>query len=208
MPDDFSMYASKFGVSRETFSMLEDFVDLLGNWNDKMNLVSKDSYKEVWRRHILDSCQIADFIPSSSRIIVDIGAGAGFPGLVLAIMGFSGVNLVESNSRKCAFLREAARVVGSTVTVHNLRLGKTVDPKFLMAKPDIITARAVAPLVDLLDIVSTIVYDQTCCIFPKGILAQDEVMEAEKKWIFELEKMPNKLDSSGVILKLSDIRPR
>jgi 16S rRNA (guanine527-N7)-methyltransferase len=208
MHDDFSMHASELGVSRETFSMLEAFVDLLGNWNNKMNLVSRDSYKDVWRRHILDSCQIADFIPSPNQVILDIGAGAGFPGLVLAIMGFSKVNLVESNSRKCAFLREAARVVGCTVDIHNLRLDKTVDPQFLKSPPDIITARAVAPLVDLLDIVSTIVYDQTCCIFHKGALAKGEVKEAEKKWTFELEKMPNKLDSSGVILKLSHIRLR
>ena len=111
-------------VSRETLDRLTVLADLLARWTQRINLVSKSTLPDLWRRHILDSAQLAAHVPPGSRTMVDLGSGAGFPGLVLAAITDLDIHLVESDARKCAFLREAARSMGRQVTVHNTRIEK------------------------------------------------------------------------------------
>ena len=118
-PQEFQVAAD---VSRETLDKLTAYVDLLRKWQRSINLVSAPSLADVWRRHILDSAQLLKLAPEHSRSWLDLGSGAGLPGLVVAMLGMPNVHLVESDKRKCAFLREAARVAGVQVRIHNCRI--------------------------------------------------------------------------------------
>jgi len=134
-------FAAQTGVSRETVARLEGYAELLKRWSGRINLVSRNTLGDLWRRHFLDSAQLLPLIPQKARSLVDLGSGAGFPGLVLAILGVSGVELIESDKRKGVFLREAARLTNTPV--------KITDSRIEMAKPhaaDVVTARACAPL--------------------------------------------------------------
>jgi 16S rRNA (guanine527-N7)-methyltransferase len=215
-------FAREFDVPDEACARLVRYVDLLERWNRRMNLVSRESVDDIWRRHIADSAQLAQLIPPYDGPLADVGSGAGFPGLVLAAFGFADVNLIESNGRKCAFLRESVRVIqqaqaqsGSTpgviqkpALVHHLRLAGDVALPESLSRCSIITARAVSPLTNLLDIVSPLVYDGTCCVFPKGAKADDEIAAARRDWQFELERVASKMEPSGVILILRHVRRR
>ncbi len=200
--------SQNFDVSRETLQNLEKFVTLLERWNKRINLVSKDSLNEVWRRHIADSTQLANVISPYDGPLVDIGSGAGLPGMILAVLGFREVHLVESNSKKCVFLGEAARITESPVKIHNLRLDPGTALPDELSYAGIITARAVAPLTKLLDIVCHMVYDRTCCIFPKGARVEEEISEARKNWEFNVERVASKVEPGGVILILRHVRRR
>jgi 16S rRNA (guanine527-N7)-methyltransferase len=114
--------ARMLGVSRETLARLETYVALLRAWNPRINLVSVASLGDVWRRHILDSAQLMAHIPDGARVLVDLGSGAGLPGLILGIMGMAETHLIESDQRKSAFLREAARVTETRVALHVKRI--------------------------------------------------------------------------------------
>ncbi len=205
---DVEDFVSDFDVSRETSERLARFAELLKRWNRRVNLVSKDSLKDIWRRHIADSAQLRDVIPRYDGALVDVGSGAGFPGMVLAIMGLANIHLVESSARKCTFLRESARITGGAAAIHNIRLGTDAGLLTKLPKASIVTARAVSPLANLLDIVYPIVYDRTCCVFHKGARVDDELKAAREIWKFEIERLPNRLDPSGVILKLRHVRRR
>lgn len=195
-----------YNVSRETCARLERFAELLKRWNRRVNLVSKDSLNDIWRRHIADSAQLRDVIPAYEGALIDVGSGAGFPGMVLAIMGLADVHLIEASAKKCAFLHEAARITDCQATIHNFRLGDGAASLAALPEAAIITARAVSPLVKLLDIVSPIVYDRTCCIFSKGIQAADELKVARESWQFDVRQVPSKVEPGGVILKINHIR--
>ncbi|MDA0231755.1 MAG: 16S rRNA (guanine(527)-N(7))-methyltransferase RsmG [Proteobacteria bacterium] len=199
-------FVRDYDVSRETCARLEQFVQLLRHWNRRVNLVSKDSLNDVWRRHIADSAQLRDVIPAYEGALIDVGSGAGFPGMVLAIMGLADIHLIEAGAKKCVFLREAARITGCQVTIHNIRLGD--DSASLAALPvaAIVTARAVSPLAKLLDIVFPIVYDRTYCMFSKGMQAEDELKAARESWQFDVRQVPSKVEPGGVILKINHIR--
>ena len=111
-------------VSRETFNVVEDFVSLLVKWNKKINLVGKSTIHDVWERHVLDSAQLIKYIPKETSIITDFGSGAGFPAIILSIIGGWEVHLVESDQRKCAFMREASSRLGLNLHIHNDRIEK------------------------------------------------------------------------------------
>src|SRR5439155_10609992 len=115
-------FAEIVPVSRETLSRLEAYAALLTQWSARINLVGRDTIPDLWRRHILDSAQLWPLIPEVVRNLIDLGSGAGFPGLVLAILGVPGVELVEADSRKCAFLREAARITEADVEIRPCRI--------------------------------------------------------------------------------------
>jgi 16S rRNA (guanine527-N7)-methyltransferase len=115
-------FQAAFNVSRETLERLKAYADLLIKWNARINLVSPDTIPILWDRHITDSAQLFRFIPQNTPNLLDVGVGAGFPGLVLSIMGIKEVHLVESDQRKIAFLREAARLTGAHVTLHGARI--------------------------------------------------------------------------------------
>src|SRR5262249_36996184 len=118
-PDGF---AALTGISCETLARLQTHARLLTHWAGRINLVASSTLADPWRRHFLDSAQLYPLMPAGSDSLIDLGSGAGFPGLVLAFMGMQGVELVEADARKCAFLREAARLAGATVTIHNARI--------------------------------------------------------------------------------------
>ena len=195
-------FAVRCDVSRETLSRLRRYDALLRRWQKAINLVSADSLTDAWRRHFWDSAQLLPLIPAGTRSLLDVGSGAGFPGLVLAILGVEGVTLVESDGRKCAFLREVARETGARVTIladRLERLGDRIQP------PDIITARAVASLDLLLDRIKLYITPNTVCLFHKGRRVDVEIAQARKRWTMTLEKIPSETDPSGVILKLEGI---
>jgi len=195
-------FAEACNVSRETLARLQTYVDLLRRWQKAINLVSRDSLNDVWRRHVWDSAQLMPHIPDSAAPVLDIGSGAGFPGLILAILGAENVTLVESDARKGSFLREVARQTGAPATVLTGRveaMADRIDP------PAVITARAVASLPLLLDTIKLYIRPNTVCFFHKGRQADAEIEAARKDWRFTVTKIPSQTDASGVLLKLEDI---
>ena len=201
-------FARDADVSRETCERLELYAALLKQWNPRINLVSLDSLRDLWRRHFADSAQLYKVIPDYDGALVDIGSGAGFPGLVLAIMGLANVHLIEANTRKCTFLSEVARRTNCPVTIHNIRLGDEAEPAIQLPKAEIVTARAVSQLVNVLDIAYPLMYDRTCCIFHKGSRVDEELKIAQERWRFEFERIASVSDTSGTILRMSNIRRR
>ena len=146
-------FAEIFPVSRETLARLEAYAALLTQWSARINLLGRDTLPDLWRRHMLDSAQLLPLLPDNTQSLIDLGSGAGFPGLVLAILGVPGVELVEADSRKAAFLREAARVAEAAVTIRPCRISA------VPAHPvDVVTARALAPLARLLDLARPFLY--------------------------------------------------
>lgn len=196
-------FQAQTGVSDETLTRLEALVAVLLKWQARINLIGRGTVADVWRRHILDSAQLAPLLPTTAETVIDLGSGAGFPGLVLAILGIRGIHLVESDGRKCAFLREAARITGATVEIHGVRA-----EAFALGEADAITARALAPLVDLLDIASSFIGPHTTCVFPKGRSAEQELTVSQKTWMMTVNRFKSVTDPEGTILKLEDISRR
>ena len=199
-------FARELGVARETVSRLSTYVDLLCKRNQELNLVAESTLPQVWRRHILDSAQLIDQIPSDSRTLIDLGSGAGFPGLVLAIMlqgraDFE-VHLVESIQKKCRFLEEVAVATGAAVRIHWAR-AETL-PRF---KADVITARAVAPLDRLLALVHPFFKSGTVGLFLKGKSVADELTLATKSWTLDSTHIPSRSDPSGTVLRVTGLSP-
>jgi 16S rRNA (guanine527-N7)-methyltransferase len=192
-------------VSRETFSALDAYAGLLTEWNARFNLVAESSIPHIWQRHFLDSAQLWPLIPDSAGSLADIGSGAGFPGLVLAILAKGqgrrlAIHLIESTGKKANFLREISQKLALDVTVHNARA------EDLKLKPDVITARAVAPLGELLKYAKPLIHKDSLCLFLKGKSARDELTESKKYWTFACETKPSLSDSSGTVLIVRDIR--
>jgi 16S rRNA (guanine527-N7)-methyltransferase len=187
-------------VSRETLARLEAYVQLLTAWNRRINLVGPRTLRDVWRRHILDSGQLLAQIPPKARILVDLGSGAGLPGLILAILGVPEVHLIESDGRKCAFLREAARITETPVTLHQKRIADV--PGFAA---DVITARALAPLSDLLDHGARFCVPHSILLFLKGETLSEELTQAAKVWNMSHRLVPSISDPSGTILRLEKV---
>jgi 16S rRNA (guanine527-N7)-methyltransferase len=196
-------FAAETRVSRETLTRLEAYAALLAQWNERINLVARDSLRDPWRRHFLDSAQLLPLIPKGAGSLIDLGSGAGFPGLVLAILGVPGVELVESDVRKCAFLREAARIAQGPVTIHNTRI------EALPAHPvGVVTARGCAPLDRLLLLAQGLIGPHTCCLFLKGERAEEELTAARRAWNMTASLHPSRSDPRGVIVALEQIARR
>ena len=195
-----SAFAEKTNVSRETLRRFRSYADLLVNWQASINLVSENTLKDLWRRHIWDSVQLARFIPKSPCVITDLGSGAGFPGLLLSILLDTEVNLVDSSGKKIAFLREAARVTDANVVLHQGRI-----ENLLLPKSDLVTARALAPLDKLLDLAAPVLSPSGRCLFLKGARAEEELTDARKEWKMTVERFPSATNANGVILSIRDI---
>jgi 16S rRNA (guanine527-N7)-methyltransferase len=190
------------GVSPETLSRFETYRQLLVRWNRRVNLVGAASLDDPWRRHFYDSAQLFPLIPETCARLVDLGAGAGFPGLVLAIMGVRGVELIEANGRKCAFLREVARATATQVTVIQGRIGNTD------AKPaDVVTARACAPLGKLLGYVDRFLSPGGTALLLKGARVEEELTQAGKSWTMDVNRRPSLSDPAGSVLEITNLRP-
>ena len=187
-------------VSRETRDRLTAYADLLVRWNARINLVSRPDLAQLWPRHIADSLQLAALIPQGARV-VDMGSGGGFPGLVIAMATDAHVTLIESDQRKAAFLREASRVSGVRTRVIAARI------EAAEAGPaDIITARALAPLPQLLQWGVRFLDKEGFCLFLKGKNADEELNAANADWRMAVTRIPSRTDADGIILRLSDIR--
>ena len=182
---------------------LETYADLLRQWSRRINLVAASTLADPWRRHFLDSAQLRPLIPATATGLVDLGSGAGFPGLVLAIMGVPGVELVEADARKCAFLREAARVSQAAARIHNKRIDSL--PRHPV---DVVTARGCAPLDRLLPWAERFVGPETVCLFPKGAEAGQELATARRDWDFDVIEHKSRSDPRGVLLCLSRLARR
>jgi 16S rRNA (guanine527-N7)-methyltransferase len=188
------------GVSRETLARLERYAELLVHWNRRVNLVGRATLSDLWYRHMLDSAQLFPLIPRDARTLVDLGSGAGFPGMVLAILGVPGVHLIESNKRKCAFLEAVARETEAAVTVHAMRI-EEIEP----FSADVITARAVAPLGKLLHLGVRFSTKHSILLFLRGRSAIEELTGAQNEWIMRVDQIPSQTDSEGLILRLEAI---
>jgi 16S rRNA (guanine527-N7)-methyltransferase len=196
-------------VSRETLARLDRFVDLLLVWQKKTNLVSAGTIPRLWTRHIADSLQLLDLAPDA-RTWVDFGSGAGFPGLALAcaLADHPGatVHLVESNTKKAAFLREASRITGAPAVVYAERIEQFVQS--FPGTADVITARALAPLNILLDQSLALWTTETVGLFPKGQDVESELTEAAKYWTIKVNLAPSRTDSTGRIVVVRALERR
>jgi len=192
--------SADLAVSRETLGCLREFVSLLLSWNRTINLVAKGDESAVWERHIADSLALVPLLPPDLSSAIDIGSGAGLPGLVLSIATKRTFHLVESDRRKATFLREAIRVTQAPAIVHPARV-ETAD---LVPAP-LITARAAAPLVTLLRWSARLLAPNGVCIFPKGGGVEGELTAAAKEWNMRIERFRSLTDSSATILRISEL---
>lgn len=193
-------------VSRETFDRLVAFEQVFQKWNRRINLAAPSTLDDVWRRHILDSAQLARIKPEAKRW-VDLGSGGGFPGLVLAFLlaereGAS-IDLVESNRKKASFLQA---VVGQFNLPARVIARRIDDSYLLVSAPQIVTARALASLSALLDLSAPWLTEGACGLFHKGRDYRAEVAESTQRWSFDLVEHASVTDAHGVILELSNLR--
>jgi 16S rRNA (guanine527-N7)-methyltransferase len=195
-------------VSRETRDRLDLLVQELERWQRVKNLVGPRTLADVWKRHVADSLQLLTMAPSTG-VWADLGTGAGFPGLVIAIARLETcadtVHLVESNDRKCAFLRHVVRLAGLPVQVHAARM-EDVLPK-LDPRPEIVSARALAPLEALLTATQSLLMTGAVGIFPKGEDVETELTEAARHWRFHVARHASLTSREGCVLVIRDLRP-
>ncbi|VBB69630.1 rRNA small subunit 7-methylguanosine (m7G) methyltransferase GidB [invertebrate metagenome] len=197
-----TMFQALTGVSRETMEQLQCYATLLCQWQTRINLVGPATLGDLWRRHLWDSAQLGPLLPVHARVLVDFGSGAGFPGLVLAILRGGDVHLIESDARKGVFLREAARVTGASVTIHTAR-AETLAPW----PTDVVTARAVAPLGRLLFLMAPFLSrPDSVALLLKGRTAAEELATVRKQWSMTATQRPSRSDPSGIILCVREVR--
>jgi 16S rRNA (guanine527-N7)-methyltransferase len=199
-------FLAERNVSRETEDRLLVFVDLLGKWTQKINLISKSTASDIWRRHILDSVQIYDFAPNKFSLWLDIGSGGGLPGVVVAALAAqfepgARIVMIESDQRKAAFLRTALRELGLGGDV----LANRIDAMAPMGA-DVLSARALAPLDQLLALTERHLKPGGTAIFPKGKTVDQEIADASTNWLFQIEKHASMTDADARILTIKDIK--
>jgi 16S rRNA (guanine527-N7)-methyltransferase len=198
--DQRSQFLAALPVSRETEAKLERYEAIISKANQELSLIAPSTLDQIWIRHFLDSAQLLALVPNGEDRMIDIGSGAGFPGLVLAIMGLPNIHLIEHNMRKAAFLRTVIADLGLGVTVHAMK-SQAVRPFVAGA----VTARALKPLDDLIGLARRFVGAETVCIFPKGRRAADELLAAERRWRMTVERFPSLTDPDSTIFRLSGI---
>jgi len=197
-PDDI---ARLLDVSRETIDKFQAYLTLLEKWQRQINLVANSTLAEAWQRHILDSGQLVALYPPQTKRVMDIGSGAGFPGLVLAIMGGVTVDLVESDQRKAVFLSTVIRELGLPAKVHNQRI-ETL-PRL---SPDVITARALAPVPKLLKLIENQLHPEIVCLFLKGASVEDELTNLQTYSTMGSTTHLSLSGTTGVVLELKNMR--
>jgi 16S rRNA (guanine527-N7)-methyltransferase len=198
----------EFNVSRETAARLDRFVALLLNWQDKTNLIGASTISSLWCRHVGDSLQLLPLAPAGSRMWADLGSGAGFPGLVIgcALAGVEGgrVHLIESNGKKVAFLREAVRETAVPVTIDAAR----IEDMELLPAAEVVTARALAPLDQLLRLAAPMLIKGAQGLFMKGQDIERELTQATKYWNIDADIVPSRTSTTGRILRVRGLSPR
>jgi 16S rRNA (guanine527-N7)-methyltransferase len=212
--DERAEVLAMFNVSRETAARLDRFVDLLLTWQRHTNLIANSTVPNLWMRHIADSLQLLGLAPKASKaagpVWVDIGTGGGFPGVVLACaladVPGAQVHMIESSTKKSAFLREAVDATGAPGIVH---MGRAEDHGPSLASiTDVVTARAVAPLRDLLRLVAPFTNKGAQALLLKGQDVDAELTEATKYWNIVAERVPSKTNPAARILIVRDLAPR
>ena len=196
-------FARSISVSRETLDRLEAYAALLVKWQKAVNLVGPKTLPDLWRRHMLDSAQVFPMIPIQAETLMDLGSGAGFPGLVLAILGIEqrpglAIHLVESDQKKATFLREAARITGAKVQVHAQRIEAL--PPWPM---DVIVARALAPLADLMSWSAKHWHPHTLGLFLKGQDIEFELTQLPDFANMKIERWPSQSDGRGSLVAIA-----
>ena len=194
-------------VSRETYDKFKIYYETLIKWQRSINLISNSTLDSIWHRHILDSAQLYKYTQNMKGNILDFGSGAGFPGLVLAMMGNENVNAVESDEKKCIFLKEVARLSDTKINIHNSRIEKL---KFI--NPELITARALAPLIKLIEYIENYMKqgdnlrkNLPKLLFLKGKNYKQELLELKKIRNFDVTVCSSLSDEYGKILDIKNI---
>lgn len=203
-PDEF---AAEYGVSRETLDRLRAYDAVLLDWSSRHNLISRSTIEERWDRHYRDSAQLFALIPADARTLVDLGSGAGFPGLVLAAMGAERgllVALVESTGKKAAFLDAAIRAM----SLQNARVIPQRIETVAISPPDAVTARALAQLEMLLAYADQFADESTVLVFPKGQDVEGELTQAAKSWHMKVDRRPSVTSPGSTILVIREFRPK
>ncbi len=190
-----------FEFLKKSIPNLEKFSEIVLKWQKSLNLISKNTVSDIWNRHILDSAQLYLYLPADAAVLVDIGSGAGFPGIVLAILNkeLNGpvrqFYLIESDVKKCIFLNEVVRQLDLPVRVINERIEKISD-----IKADVLTARALADVSTLLKWSEQLRSTQTTCLFLKGESVDQELEKLSSN--FRIEKIPSLTDQKGIIIRI------
>lgn len=191
------------GLSDAAVARLALYADLLRKWQKAINLVGSSTLPDLWRRHMWDSAQLIPHLPRPDAVVLDLGSGAGFPGLVLALASRATVHLVESDQRKAAFLSEVNRATQAGAVVHTCRV-EVLEP----FPVDLITARAFAPLERLLAVAEPFFQPKTIGLFLKGRTLDRELTACRKRWNMAAKAIPSLSDETGVVLKLEGISRR
>lgn len=187
-------------VPRETLARLERFAALLLRWNRTVNLIARHDESDLWHRHVADSLQLVPLIPPGTPRGIDLGSGAGFPGLIVAVATAVPFDLIEADRRKAAFLREAARLIQAPVTVHAVRIEAAV-----LAPASLVTARALAPLPHLLALTAPLLAPGGIGLFLKGANVESELTAAAVEWHMRVERVSSQTAPGSCILRISDI---
>lgn len=202
---DRAAFAAEFDVSRETLAKFDRYAALLAEWQQRMNLVGPSTLPDVWQRHFRDSAQLVALSPTLGHkpVWLDIGAGAGFPGIVLALLGAGEIHLVESIAKKARFLATVVDELGlgDRVRVHNGRV-----ESLTVFRADVITARACANLAQLFDWGLRFAASSTRWLLPKGVTVEEEMAAARQIFAFEAELIPSISDERGRIVVAEQVR--
>jgi 16S rRNA (guanine527-N7)-methyltransferase len=203
-------FAEAFRVPRETIRALERYAALLTHWQRSINLIAPSTLPNLWSRHMADSAQLKALAPEA-RLWLDLGSGAGFPGLVVAILQADRLDfrmhLAESNQKKCAFLAEVVRATTAPVDIHAMRIEDLAE-KAQSLSPDVVSARALAPLSRLLELAEPFFGDYTRGLFLKGREAEAEIEVAQTRWDFAFRLHTSTTDTSARVVEMTGLRPR
>lgn len=202
-------FETTYNVSRETLNKLSEFVAVLTEWQSKMNLVSPESFKEIWTRHIADSYQLFQYLEDDVKTVYDVGSGAGFPAIVLAIAAQKEkqsirFSLIESITKKTVYLND----VKQKLKLSNVEILNARAENLKLPKADVITARAVAALDKLFSFVYPLSDKRTVFYFLKGQSYIEEIQNAQSHWHFEYKTLKSMTSEDGVILKITQLQKK
>ena len=190
-------------VSRETYERLKSYQELLLKWQTKINLIGPDTVTDVWQRHFIDSIQLWPLLKNPKAKSVDLGSGAGFPGMVLAILGASDMHLIESDGKKVVFLKEVARLTQTPITIHQNRI-----EELSIANVETIFSRACSPLSTLFSYAENYVSRETICLFHKGKNCSKELLDSQLEWLFDCSIHPSITESQSGIVEVTNLRKK
>jgi 16S rRNA (guanine527-N7)-methyltransferase len=210
LPEAISKLPHLASLTQPIRSDLERFVDLLRSWHGTHNLVSRTSLNDVWTRHVVDSLQLLDSAPPDFQSWIDLGSGAGFPGLVVAIASKLDNSrhfwLIESNLKKAAFLRSAILATSAPASVAAVRIEDFAKSR--REKADVVSARALANVTRVCSLAAPLLRADSVLLLPKGQDFSSDLQEASRSWLFDVVSTPSVTDSRGRVLAIRNLRPR